>query len=195
MDFWHVYEAEKAKPEFGNGRLYITSRDRIHLSLSSVEKYSVLLGMNQGMSKRFTEEARYIITKDLTHDLLVSVFDVNTTQSTLLRMSEALGEETLRKAESALKMLSRPNLEMRMIGLQDKDIELLSTTERLRAALKPALVEADLFGVETRHIAFDLKLGMPFDLLLLNRIYRPHELATAISAEDYGKSKSELKFV
>ena len=195
MDFWHVYEAEKAKPEFGNGRLHITSRDRIHLSLSSVEKYSVLLGMNQGMSKRFTEEARYVITKDLTHDLLVSVFDVNTTQSTLLRMSEAPGEETLRKAESTLKRLSRPNLEMRTIGLQDNDIELLSTTERLRAALKPALAEVDLFGSETRHLAFDLKLGMPFNLLLLNRIYRPHELANAQSAEDFTKNKAAINFI
>ncbi len=195
MDFWHVYEAEKTKPEFGSGRAYIASRERIHLSMSHVERYSTLLPMNQGMFRKFSEEARYVITKDLTHDILVSIYDVNTTESVLLRFSEALGNQAVVKALAAVKRLKKPNLEMRVIGLQDKDTELLASADRLYSAARPALVEVDLFGAETRHIAFDTKLGMTFDLLLLNRIYRPHELATTISADDYAKSKSELKFV
>jgi hypothetical protein len=195
MDFWHVYEAEKAKEQFGTGRVYVASRDRIHVSLSHVERYSTFLAMNQGTARRFTEEARYIITKDLTHDLLISIYDVNTTESVLLRFSEALGESAVRRALAPVRKLKKPNLEMRVIGMQDKDIELLATADRLYSAAKPALIEVDLFGTETRHIAFDTKLGMTFNLLLLNRIYRPHELATTISADDYAKSKSEIKFV
>jgi len=195
MDFWRVYKTEEEKPEFGNGRLYITSRDRIHLSLSHVERYSALLGMNQSMSRRFSDETRYVTTKDLTHDLFVSVYDVNTTESVLLRFSQPLGREAVKKVASPLKKLARPNLEMRIIGLQDRDTELLGSVEMLHGELKPALVEADLFGSEIRHLAFDLKLGMAFNLLLLNRIYRPHELANTLSIEDFNKKKSELKFV
>lgn len=195
MDFWNVYEAQKAKQGFGTSRLRVASRDRIHVSLSTVERYSMLLGMNQGMSKKFTEEARYIITKNLTHDLFISIYDVNTTSSALLRFSEALGDAAVSKLAGRLRKLKKPNLEMRIIGMQNGDSELLSAADRLYAATKPALIEADLFGNETRQIAFDLKLGMPFDLLLLNRIYRPHELANAQSIDDYNKSKSDLKFV
>ncbi|MDE1874244.1 MAG: hypothetical protein KGI04_03970 [Candidatus Micrarchaeota archaeon] len=195
MDFWHVFEAEQVKPEFGSGRLYIASRDRIHLSLSHVERYSILLGMNQGTFRKYSEEQRFIITKDMDHDLFVSIYDVNTTQSALLRFSQPLGDVALKKAVSWARLLKKPNLELRIIGLQDKDTELLNTAERLHSLTKPALMEADLFGAETRHLVFDTKLGMVFNLLLLNRIYRPHELATTVSAEDYGKTKSELVFV
>lgn len=195
MDFWSVYEKEKTKPEFGNARLYIASRDRIGLSLSTVERYSVLLGMNQGTARRFSDEFRYVLVKELTHDLLVSIYDVNTTQSFLLRFSEALGDAAVKKLAGDVRKIRKPNLEMRVIGLQDNNTELLSALERLHAALKPSLMEVDLFGKETRHIAFDTKLGMSFNLLLLNRIYRPHELANALSLEDFNEKRSELKFV
>jgi hypothetical protein len=46
-----------------------------------------------------------------------------------------------------------------------------------------------------RHIAFDTRQGMCYDLLLLDRIYRPHELANAERPEDFEKRRSELEFV
>ncbi len=194
MNFWSVYEEEKAKPEFGNVQLYIRSRDRIHLSLSHVEHHGVLLGMNQGTFRKYSEEGRFVMSKSLTHDLFVSIYDVNTTQSTVLRFSQKLSDGALKKVTTNLRALKKPNLEMRVIGLQDRDTELLSSAERLYASAKPALVELDVFGGETRHLVFDTKLGMVFNLLLLNRIYRPHELATTQSADEYNKMKAELKF-
>lgn len=195
MNLWNVYKAERSKAEFSNSRLYLTSRDRIQLSLSSVERYGIQLYMNQGISKKFSEEIRYVVTRDLTHDVFVSIYDVNTTNSTLLRFSEVLSNSAVKKIAARVKKTKNPNLEMRVIGAQDKELELTSSFEKLYSALKPNLVEIDLFGGETRHIVFDLKLGMSFNLLLLNRIYRPHELATTIRPEDYAKNKSELKFV
>jgi hypothetical protein len=195
MNFWSIYEAEKGKPGFGSVRLRIASRERIGLSLSTVEKYGMLLGMNQGAERTFSEEARYLLAKELTHDMLVSIYNVNTTQTYLLRFSEALGEPVVRKILDEVRRARKPNIEMRAIGLQNKDVELLGSLERLYLTLKPSLMELDLFGDETRHIAFDTKLGMSFNLLLLNRIYRPHELANTLSLEDFGKRKSELKFV
>ncbi len=195
MDFWKVYEAEKAKQGFGESQLYIKSRDRIHASLSSVDRYGVLLGMNQGTLRKYSPEQRYVMTKDVTHDLFVSVYDVNTTTSALLRFSQPLGQETIRKALSNIKKLKKPNLEMRVIGLQDKDTDLLGSAEQIYRHAKPALIEVDIFGNETRHLVFDLRLGMVFNLFLLNRIYRPHELVTTLSIDDYNSKKSELGFV
>lgn len=195
MDFWKVYEAEMAEPEFGKGGLRIASRERINLSLSSVERYGTLLGLNQGTTRRFSEERRYTLLKDLTHDMFISLYDVNTTQTFLLRFSEELGDAAIRKVAGDIRKINKPNLEMRAIGLQDNDTELLGSLQSLHAALKPSLMEADLFGRETRHIVFDLKLGMSFNLLLLNRIYRPHELVNTTRLEEFNKKKSELEFV
>ena len=44
-------------------------------------------------------------------------------------------------------------------------------------------------------MAFDLKLGMGFNLLLLNRIYRPHELINTLTAEEFEGQKSRLNVV
>jgi hypothetical protein len=195
VDFWDVYEKEKAKPDFGKSRLYITSRERIGLSLSTVEKYGFVLGMNQGTVRRFTDEFRYILVKDLTHDILVSLYDVNTTHTFIIRFSDVLGDPVSRKFREGAIRLKKPNFEMRVIGAQDKEIGLLAAAERLHGVAKPALMEVDLFGNEARHIIFDTKLGMFFNLLLLNRVYRPHELANTLSLDDFNKTKSELKFV
>ena len=195
MDFWSVYEKEKVKADLGSSRLYIASRDRIGLSLSTVERYGSVLGMNQGSVLRFSDEFRYVVVKDLTYDLLVSIYNVNANDAILLRFSEALGDTVVRKITDSVKKLGKPNLEMRMIGLQNTDIELLTSAERLRNATRASLIEVDLFGNETRHIVFDTKLGMSFNLLLLNRIYRPHELLTATTLEEFNHKRSEIKFV
>ena len=60
---------------------------------------------------------------------------------------------------------------------------------------KSSLMETDLFGEETRHIVFDMKLGMSFNLLLLNRIYKQYELLNMTTKPEFDLRKSELKFV
>lgn len=195
MDFGNVYEKEKVKLRFGDSRLRIASRERINISLSSVEKYGFVLGLNQGVVRKFSEEYRYILVKNLTHDVLVSFYDVNTTYTFLIRFSDILGDTVVKKFREEVRKLKKPNFEMRLIGAQDKETDLLASVDRLRGVTKPNLMEVDLFGNEIRHIVFDTKLGMSFNLLLLNRIYGPHELANTLSLDDFNKSKSELKFV
>lgn len=195
MDFWSVYEAEKAKPEFGSGRLYIASRDRIHLSLSSVETYGTTLDINQAIVKGYKEEERFVLAKDLTNDLFISIYDVNVASALLLRASMPLAGTLTAQIIAKIKKIKNPNLEMRLAGLQDKGTELLPAVESFHKAFKSSLMEVDLFGNEIRHLVFDLKLGMLFNLLLLNRIYRPGELVNATILDEFNKRRSELKFV
>jgi hypothetical protein len=195
MDFWSIYEKERAKPEFGSGKTYIRSRDRIHLSLSTVEQYCVELDMDRGILKEFQENARYVIATDITHDLLLSVYDVNTTRTFLLRFSLPLSVNVMKWLGERIDRMGNTNLEVRAIGMQDRDTELLNTLERMHATFKSSLMELDLFGNEVRHIAFDLKLGMSFNLLLLDRIYTPSELVNQTSKEEFERRKSEFKFI
>jgi hypothetical protein len=195
MNFWSVYESEKAKPEFGSDKLYITSRDRIHLSLSTVEQYAFSLEMDHAVIRQYSEAEKYVIASNITHDILISIYDVNTTLSVLLRASELPGKEAMQRVIGEIRKLRKPNMEMRLIGLQNSEADLLVVADDLHAALKPSLMEVDVFGKELRNIVFDLKLGMTFNLLLLNRIYRPGELVNALGVEEFNKKKSELKFV
>lgn len=195
MDFWNVYEGERVKPEFGADRLVVSSRDRIHLSLSTVENYASPLDMDRGVFRKFSEAKRYVLATEMTHDLFVSIFNVNTTESILMRFSEPLKMDHVKRLSLETSRLKKPNLEMRIIGLQDKETELLDSVEMLHKAFKSGLIEADLFGNETRHIIFDLKLGMSFNLLLLNRIYKPKELLNTASVEEFAKEKSEFRFL
>ncbi len=195
MDYWDVYEKERAKINFGSVREYLTSRDRIHLSLDSVEQYGLALQMNTGSSRSFKEEERYLLVTDMTRDLFVSIYDVNTQHAILLRFSEPLDEDVLKRVEHEVKNLKKPNLETRVIGLQDKETELLGTVERFHGMFKSSLMEIDLFGEETRHIVFDMKLGMTFNLLLLNRIYKQYELLNMTTKPEFDLRRSELKFV
>jgi hypothetical protein len=195
MDFWDVYEKERTKPNFGSVRQYLTSRERIHLSLSSVEQYGVGMEMNTGSFRKFREEERYLIVSDMTRDLFVSIYDVNQQHALLLRFSESLEADALKRIDQEIKNMKKPNLEMRVIGLQDKETELLGTVERLHGMFKSSLMEVDLFGEETRHIVFDMKLGMSFNLLLLNRIYKQYELLNMTTKPAFEKRKSEIKFV
>lgn len=195
MDFWSVYERERARPEFGQGRLYISSRERIHLSLSTVERYAEQLELNHGAVRQFSERARYIIASNITHELFTTVYNVNTTQAFLLRFSIPLADATLKRIADTVKAARKPNIELRVVGLQDSEKELVGAVDRFHAAFKSSLMEVDMFGGETRHVIFDLKLGMLFNLLLLNRIYKPHELATTLPLDDFNRKRSELTFV
>jgi hypothetical protein len=160
-----------------------------------VEQYCIELDMDRGISREFQESIRYVIATDITHDLLLSIHDVNTTYTFLLRFSLPLSVNAMKKMSEEIDKMKSPNLEVRAIGLQNKDTELLNTLDRLHAAFKSSLMELDLFGNEVRHIAFDLKLGMPFNLLLLNRIYNPSELVNQTPMNEFERRKSEFKFV
>jgi hypothetical protein len=195
MDFWKVYQNERVSDDFGQQRLCLRSRERIHASLSSVESYATNLEVNQAVSANYGEGTRYVLAEDLTYDLLVSLYDVNSSSAILLRASSPIGKKALAEIRSRLGRLRRPNLEMRAIGLQSGDRTMLESIDRIHALANPGLQEVDLFGSSTRHLAFDLKTGMQLDLLSLNRIYLPDELANGLSIEGFGRLRSEIKFV
>ncbi|MEM3241154.1 MAG: hypothetical protein QW091_01625 [Candidatus Micrarchaeaceae archaeon] len=198
MDLFNAYLLEKSSKAaaFGNERLYISVRDRIHLSLASVENSSTELALNSALISKYSESGRYVLCKGIVFDLLLSIYDVNTRSFFAFRSMQQ--EDLKEPIKKFIRQLKRPNLEIRAIGMQntakDYTSELSSMLERAYELAKPyaRLVEVDLFGSEQRHIAIDTKLGMTFDLLLLNRFYKPGELANQTSAEQFRQAASSV---
>jgi hypothetical protein len=50
------------------------------------------------------------------------------------------------------------------------------------------LVEVDLFGDETRDIAFDTKLGTSHNVLIYDRLYRAGELKNGMTMEQFERN-------
>ncbi len=195
MELFEEYSRRLGGLDFGTVRFRLASRERIHASLSRIAAYSLPIEMGQARSLDYSEASRYVLAESITRDMLITIYDVNTSQAALLRPSKEIDGAMEKTVATTVKKRRMGNLEMRVIGLQENDAHMLSCIVRLHSLLKAQLVEVDLFGNDMRHIAFDTKQGMCYDLLLLDRIYRPHELANTERKEIFDNRRSELKFV
>lgn len=194
MDLFNAYLAARSRlgNNFGNERFRLAARERIHVSLSTIANSMVELQQNKAIAHVHSDLQRYVLCKGITYDLLISLFDVNT--SSLFAFRASTMEKIEKPIRDFLSLLRRPNLELRAIGMQNMtrgyDASFLALIEQAYKAASPhvKLVEVDLFGNEQRHIAIDTKLGMTFDVLLLDRFYRPPELANTVSIEQFNQS-------
>ncbi|MDE1822887.1 MAG: hypothetical protein KGI00_05070 [Candidatus Micrarchaeota archaeon] len=174
MDLWQSYMGY-VEDALGSKRIELRTGQRWNSSLVQVLPKSVDIG--KGMIYReYSEFGRYITVKDLTYDLFVSLYDVNSRSCVAMRLSDTLPQKELDAALAPLKRLPRKNIEARAIGMQDGHAEQAGALMHIRRALKCSLLEVDMFGADTRHIVIDLGTGASYNLLLLNRIYRPGEL-------------------
>jgi len=203
VDFWNTYQKARQKEGFGKEQVTISARQRIHLSLNSVEgKYKYVEPSSAAIldyAKEGEEGTRYIVAKQLSYDLLVSLYDVNASSMLAMRISKPEDKKTaLDIAGSFVKKLKKPNLELRFIGMQNQtkgyDSSLVEIAEAIyNLKPTPILVEVDLFGTLVRNIVLDAKLGMSFDLWLFNRAYKPGELQNTTSIDVFNASASNLK--
>lgn len=195
MDFWKAYQTARASGDFGRQRLCLRSRDRVHASLSAVEPCGTRIEINRCIAAAYSEGARYMMAEDLTYDLLVSLYDVNSSSAVLLRASSPLDKKTLAGIGRRLGRMGKPNLEVRAVGLQSGDPAMLDSLGKIQGMAKCDLQEVDLFGTNARHVVFDLKVGMMLDLLPLNRLFRPDELVNGLGLDGFARLRSELQFV
>ncbi len=138
---------------------------------------------------------RYVNAANITHDLLISVYDVNSRSAIVARPNKPLAGSDISRIVRMASSWKRPNIELRAIGLQNGDAEMCGSVERLANHMKGHFMELDLFGTEIRHISIDLKTGMPYNMLLLNRAYRLGELTCTLNKAEYEKMRSNLVFV
>lgn len=175
---------------FGRERCVLSYRDRTHISKGALDSNSNAIYLGVGKSHRGAYSpagARYVAATGVTYDMLVSLHEAGTgsvfvirtfgfDSGTRLLLNDYV--ESMRKA--------KPNLEARIIGLQNG--QNYEQVERMLGFLKEkgiTLVEADLFGSDTRNIAMDMKLGTSHNVLMNDRLYRPGELANTQTMEQF----------
>ena len=193
MDVWNSYKNLKG-PGFGLGQLLLRSGERWNTSLGSIVDKSMDLGINNAVFQKYNESRRYIMIKDMTYDLMFTAYDINSRAVFAARITENIDERDWSRIVSLLRRIRNPNLEFRFIGLQNGYADCLGVADRAARRLRGRFAEFDLFGTSTRHIALDTKTGVPYDLLLLDRIYRAGELACQVKLEDFKKTISKLAF-
>ncbi len=198
MDLWNTYRGYRVQPGFSSERLYIRVRNRIDTSLSAVDYSRKEVGPGEAATVTFAPEHRYLTVSNVTFELLVSVYDVNSRSFLVLRPTTPIDRADAAKIRDFIGRLRRPNIEVRLLGMQSGAAnvkDLLDSIDQVQKAAGGNLMEVDLFGNVTRNIAFDARTGLSYDLMLLNRIYKPGELATTAKEADFSKAASKLKFV
>lgn len=195
MDLWGAYK-NIALANFGMEKIVLSTGQRWNASLNMIESRSFELKPDHAHFQKYSETGRYVIAKDVTFELFASVYNVNTRDALVMRLSKPLLPKELQMLQRQARKFKRPNLEMRFIGMQNGEEVVYDNIDRIKKIIPAGMLsEIDIFGIETRHIALDLKTGTPYNLLLLNRIYRPGELNTAIKRADATKNLVELSYV
>ncbi len=195
MDMWNACIAALEKRAGNEGRVAISDSERRHASLGRVADRSIDLAQGSAMFAKYSQEKRYITAKNISFDLFVSFYDVNSSSALVARIPKPMGSKGHKMLKKSLSHIKNPNIEARILGLQDGDKALLAEIKEFRKNYGSHLMEADLFGKNVRHVVLDLKVGILYDLLLLDRIYKPGELANTQRAEDSVSGAKELSFV
>ncbi len=173
----------------GTDQYALEFKKRPHVSRSKVEEYGNVAYLKVGDLKatRYENDSsmRYIAARDITYDLLLSIYDVNTSA---LACARVYGN--VKKLEPGLvrfaRSIRRPNFEARIIGLQNGE-----STAELEQVLgflgreKIKVFEVDLFGADTRHITVDAKVGMSFNILVDDRLYKSGELKSRLTMDQF----------
>ncbi len=187
---------EARKETFGKSAIQLRTGKRYHTSLAMVGDRSRELGLNIAFVQKYTESSRYVIAHDITYDLFVSIYNVDTATVIATRPTLLMNEAEVRCMHDIVRKNMLRNLEVRIIGMHGTDVALQGSIAKLHSALPQAkLAEADLFGNSIRHLALDLKTGSVYDLLLQNKIYGPADLIDSTEASGFAAKRSQLTFV
>lgn len=196
MSFEGIFGREFAVGSFGTDRYLRCYKDRTHISKAALDTYSnaTYLGIDKTSNGKYQAptDVRYIAATDIRYDMLISIYDIDAQSTFACRMFSFEGNASaqfIAYTDSLKKRKVMPNLEARLIGLQNKQsFSFMSQVIDLLDSAGIKLVEVDLFGTEVRHIAIDTKLGVSQDVLLENRLYRPGELINTVTLEQFERS-------
>ncbi|MDE1868520.1 MAG: hypothetical protein KGH60_00950 [Candidatus Micrarchaeota archaeon] len=168
-------------------------KDRQHISRFRADLYgsAKYLSVGDSATLRYTDETsiRYIAAVGMTYDLMLSLYDINSRSLFVARFA-SFDDKTRQSAEKFLGSTKnpKPKWEARIIGMQNseeyKDLYKIAdflTTNGI------SVYEIDLFGNEMRHVAIDSKLGVSYNMLMEDRLYRAGELINKSTVEQFEK--------
>ncbi len=192
MSFEEIVKNE-IKADLNKSEYVRNFKGRVHMSKSRMDMYSgsVYLGVGDSAIIHYADETetRYIAATGMSYDAIISLFDVNTRSMMVCRLFRY--DRTVKnKLDKFVKSLKRdkPNIEARIIGMQsnqDGFSGMLNDLLHFFIANRIKLLEVDMFGSNTRHVAMDAKLGTSYNILMEDRIYRAGELVNSMTIENF----------
>jgi hypothetical protein len=189
LSFEKFLEKDVLYANFNKIRYVKSTKERQHVSKNVVESPSdaYTLGINKIQVYRFGGPAypKFVVCAPVTYDTVLSIFDVNKGVMLLYRFYK-FDRGISASIEKMLKTAKNSNFEARLLGMQtNQPFADLHEALGLLGRNKIAISEADLFGNETRNLAYDLKNGMEYDILMENRPYKPGERVNVLSIADF----------
>ncbi len=192
LTFEGILKDDLYSREFGTARYTRAFKKRPHVSRSKIDSFSNSIYLNVPQSYSIMDfdsiKLRYIACVSLVYDIMMSIYDVNSRSLIAARFLD-LTPQIENQFSKFIKSLKRPNLELRVIGLQDgQEHDTLRKLVNFIKKEKLQLYEIDLFGKEIRNIAIDAYTGMSFNILLEDRVYKPGELTNSMTREQFEKN-------
>ncbi len=192
MSFEVLFLEELHTRGFGSQHYLRAFKKRPHVSKSKIDAFDNVKYLDVGKLESEIGynklKRRYMACTNLTYDIFLSIYDFNSSSCMAARFAyftDAIRAQ-LRKYVGSIK---RPNFELRLFGMQDgQDHMQLYSISDFISSTKLQATEIDLFGKEVRNIAIDLHTGMSYNILMLDRLYRPGELLNSTTIEQYEKS-------
>jgi len=191
LGFEDILKNDMRKDDLSKNAYLHTFKDRVHMSKSKMDMYSDSAYLKIGEFRRvhYDDEAkRYIAATDLTYDIIISIYEINSRDMfvyRIFRYDARVRDEAAKFVESF--KAKKHNFEARIIGLQSNQDFYFMLNELIGIVLdnRMSLVEVDLFGGNVRHIALDAKLGQSYNVLMEDRLYRPGELVNRLTIENF----------
>ena len=194
MSFERLFKSDMLYKDFNKKRYTRRFKERANISKIKLDTFANVryLNVNDHHTALYDSPVatRYVAALNMSYDLLMSVYDVDT-KSMIIHRLFGIDQNFVGSTDKYLRQFKnrKPNVEVRLIGMQDnEDYNYLYEIAELLTSKELPLVEVDLFGAEQRHIAIDAKLGMSFNVLMEDRIYRAGELANTLTLEQFQKS-------
>ena len=195
MSFENYLDMDMNDPEFSRVVYLKNFKERQNVSKSRLDGDAGCVFLDPGDIYQYKYDnklgARYVACMDMSYDLVLSVFDVNGGTILVHRFYE-FGKESRDAMDSHLRKMPLSNVEARIAGMQNNQYfkALIASFLYLKERKLP-LYEIDLFGGDTRNVAFDIKTGLSLDVLALSRPYKPGELATKKTVEQFERELKE----
>lgn len=192
LSFEKSLDIDMTTPDFGKAKYAMTFKKRPNLSRVRLDSTSGCRFVEVGQWTLLQHEEklgmRYAACTNITYDSVLSIYDVNRQLIMVYRFytfDYRIGAAMVKR----LGNIKDLNVEARLIGMQNGQgsSKLDSIYEFLRQNKVP-IMEVDLFGGESRNVAFDVKTGISFNVLAENRPYKPSELNNPMTMEQFERT-------
>lgn len=189
MSFEKFLDEDPAGKGFGSERYVKNFKERQNISKLKLDSDSGCEYLDENVIYHGTYDElgnRYCACVDLVYDAVVVLFDHNRRECLVYRFADFDNGRMPEFIRIVGASFGKKGAEARIIGLQNgQEFSTVGQAHSLLRAKGIAIVEIDLFGSEARQLAIDLKMGVTFDVLILNRPYRPGELANKLTISQF----------